>query len=166
MIPSIAFTATTPGNSLILNPIRRHIEWLNDFRTDCVNALSRPYEGHYDDLETFWDIFFVPYPEYQPYTKMAELAGIGATTMRDYYLGKRPMPEHAWHRLLINAIKHIEADLASIAITIKNYDRFLPQSLKAINNIEARATHTARATLIGAQLRYDRYAASQTARRG
>jgi len=107
------------GNSLTRNPVPNHIQRLCDFRNDCLKALSRnPAEQNKQtvELDCFWDGFWVFYPEYKPYSKMAQLALCSESSMNAYYNGKREIPVDTWKIMLINAINHINADQLSIAV--------------------------------------------------
>lgn len=109
-------TAISHSNSFTRNPVPAHTLRLNLFRDDCLKALARKPENTRTEMDCFWDRFWLFYPEYKPYSKMAQLALCGEKSINDYYNGKREIPLDTWKILLINAINHINADQLSIAL--------------------------------------------------
>lgn len=104
------------SNSFSRNPINNHHVRLEAFRNDCLKFLSRKTNHIYDEFHCFWDGFWLFFPEYKPYSKMAQLALSSERGMSAYYDGTREIPADTWKILLINAINHINADQLSIAV--------------------------------------------------
>lgn len=106
----------TALNSFDRNPVDSHDQRLADLRQNCLDFLASNKPPSLHDVEMFFDLFWVFYPNLMDDDSMAQLAGTTTTYMNAYYRGEAFMPMYEWQVLMVNAINVISNDQLSIAL--------------------------------------------------